>query len=204
MTPRWPKGPFPERYRFDAVEARLASAWSDEVCMRLAPITAGFALLPPHDPWLRVFGTSALHDEAWHAALRSRATELGATAFVWIPSARARREADPSTTRDAIGLVPTSDVIDAVSAVGVAGPNHGIGMPAIVRFLVTLRSFGRFEIEAMGEDAIVLRYEPRSDDALARVAERVLKICPPLARTSTVEAVVAQVREHGRIRMDWA
>ncbi len=204
MASRWPKGPFPERYRFGAVEARLASSWSDDDATRLAPITDGLALLPPHDPWLRLYCSSALSDEAWHASLRERARELGATAFVWIPSARERRESDPATARDVIGIVPTLDLVDAVSAVGVAGPNHGIGLPAIVRFLVTLRTFGRSEVEAMGEDAIVIRYVPRADDPTARVAERVLKICPPLARTSSAEAVAAQMREHGRIRMDFA
>lgn len=203
MPLRWPKGPFPERYRFGAVEARLASAWHAEDDVRLSPLLAGLTLVPPHDPWVRVYTTSERHDDAWHDALRARATELGATAFRWIAPARERRDAaEPSA--DAIGIVPTTDVVDAVSAVGIAGPNHGIGMPAIVRFLVTLRSFGRYEIEAMGEDAIVLRYTPKSDEALARVADRVLHLCPPLARSSSTEAIASSMRARGRLEMDWA
>jgi hypothetical protein len=160
-------------------------------------------LVPPHDPWLRVLASNARHEAAWHDALRARAVELGATAFRWIAPARERRAAMEPTT-EVIGIVPTADVVDAVSAVGVAGPNHGIGMPAIVRFLVTLRSFGRYEIEAMGEDAIVIRYAPKSDEALARVADRVLHLCPPLARSSTAEAIASSIRARGRLEMDWA
>jgi hypothetical protein len=56
----------------------------------------------------------------------------------------------------------------------------------------------------MGEDCLVLELAPRDEDALVRVAERVLRICPPLARSSTADEVAHTVRDTGILRMDWA
>jgi hypothetical protein len=205
MMARWPKGPFPERYRFPAVEARLAGGWSDERERALAGLVTAFGLeaVGPEDPWVRLFRV-ARPEGLELRALRTAATDAGLTAFAWIASARARREAATLTDEPVVGLAPSADLVEAVSAVGVAGPVHGIGMPAIVRFLVTLRSFGRYEIPAMGEDCLELELTPRDEESLGRVAERVLRICPPLARTRSAEDVAADVRTTGLLRMDWA
>ena len=201
-TPRWPKGPFPERYRFAAVEARLGGAWSDDRLHALDAIARAHALAPigPEDPWVRLFRVpSEGHDDV---ALRASAREHGLTAFVWIAPARTRRDA--TAEERVVGVVPSSDLVEAVTAVGVAGPVHGIGMPAIVRFLVTLRSFARYDLGAMGEDCLELGLTPRDEEALARIAERVLRICPPLARSQSAEAVANTIRTTSVLRMDWA
>ncbi|MBX7194899.1 MAG: DUF4253 domain-containing protein [Sandaracinaceae bacterium] len=203
MTPRWPKGPFPERYRFPAVEARLAHGWSTEREEAYRSLVLGLDPVGPEDPWVRLVRVPDPSRRAERfRALRARAKELELVAFAWIAPARARR--DGLDAQDVLGVVPTSDPVDAVSATGVAGPVHGIGMPAIVRFLVTLRSFGAFEILAMGEDCLELAFEAKNDEALARVAERVLRICPPLARRESAEALAVRVRETSLLRMDWA
>jgi hypothetical protein len=201
--PRWPKGPFPERYRFPAVEARLQGAWSAERESALAALVSRFGLeaTGPEDPWVRLFRVA--RPESLEArARRVAATEAGLTAFEWIAPARVRRDA--TTLALVVGIAPRSDLVEAVTAVGVAGPVHGIGMPAVVRFLVTLRSFGRYEVRAMGEDCLELELTARDEESLARVAERVLRICPPLARAESADEVASTVRASGVLRMDWA
>jgi hypothetical protein len=199
--PRWPKGPFPERYRFAAVQARLGAGWDAERAQALASLVGGLEALGPDDPWVRLY---RLRDEGAvdRRALRTSARERGLTAFDWIAPARARR--DGAAPEGVVGFAPSGDLVEAVSAVGVAGPMHGIGLPAVVRFLVTLRSFARHDVLAMGEDCLVLELAPRDEDALVRVAERVLRICPPLARSSTADEVAHTVRDTGILRMDWA
>jgi hypothetical protein len=203
VMPRWPTGPFPERYRFPAVEARLRGAWSHDREGALAALVSAFGLEPlgPEDPWVRLFRVS--HAETFEVrSLRAAATDAGLTAFDWVAPARVRRGGSP---RDCVvGITPGTDLVEAVTAVGVAGPVHGIGMPAVVRFLVTLRSFGRYDVRAMGEDFLELELTPRDEESLSRVAERVLRICPPLARARSAEELAAKVRSTGLLRMDWA
>jgi len=203
MQPRWPKGPFPERYRFAAVESRLANAWSEPRRAALLGelASAGLVSAGPDDPWVRLFELPANGAESAIEELRARAREAGATAFVWCPP---RKERELASLRPVIGLVPSAEPAEAISAVGVAGPLHGIGLPALVRFLVTLRSFARFEIQAMGEDRLELSLTARDEPTLERIAERVLHLCPPLARRSSAEAVARDIRETGRLVMDWA
>lgn len=202
-TPRWPKGPFPERYRFAMVEARLVDAWAEprRAALLVELESGGLTALGPEDPWVRLFAWPDDRDAAELARIRLRAREAGATAFVWCAP---RKERDVARSHGVIGLVPSAEPAEAISAIGVAGPIHGIGLPALVRFLVTLRSFGRFEIEAMGEDRLELSLVPKDEVALQRVAERVLHLCPPLARTSSADAVAHGIRESGRLVMDWA
>lgn len=197
--PRWPKGPFPERYRFPVVEARLATAWSTRE-EAFAELVQGLEPLGPEDPWLRL--RRAPDDTTPRDALRQQAAEAAITAFTWIAPARTRGQ--DSDAPSVVGFVPTADLVDAVTAVGVAGPLHGIGMPAIVRFLVTLRTFAAFEIAAMGEDCLELALRPKSDDALTRISERVLRICPSLARRADAASVAASIRESARLRLEWA
>lgn len=204
MTPRWPKGPFPERYRFAAIEARLATAWDDPARQALLDSLARAGLVSRtgwDDPWLRLFDAPAVED-ARLEALRDEATRASATLFVWSPPARARRDAD--TTQRVLGVVPTPDPADALAAVGVAGPHHGIGLPAIVRFVVTLRSFARFAIEEMGEDRLVLALRANDATSLARIAERVRHLCPPLAKRTSAEAIARDLETSGRLVLDWA
>lgn len=203
--PRWPKGPFPERYRFGVVEARLRDAWEEPARVALlARLTDdGLTLLEGEDdPWLRLFALPSREgrvDEDALALVRTLAREASCLAFAWCAPARERGRG-----AGVVGVVPTSDPVDALSAVGVAGPNHGIGMPALVRFLVTLRSFARVELVAMGEDRLELALDPASEEALSRIAERVTHLCPPLARTSDPVAIAASIRESGRLVLDWS
>lgn len=166
-APRWPKGPFPEKYRWAAVEARLAGAWEPRAgaldALGLAP-RAGW-----DDPYVRLFEGDDL------AAARAALAEQDLFAFRWRGSERAGTAGER-----AIGVVPSRDPIVAVIAVGVAGPQHGIGTAALVRFLAVLRAFAAWEIEELGEDALTMRIVPASDDAGLRIAERARQICPPL------------------------
>jgi hypothetical protein len=206
--PRWPKGPFPERYRFGVVEARLRGAWDDPLRVALLARLAREGLAPVEgedDPWLRLFAPRAEGPDGEAAgralaAARELAKGAACLAFAWGPPARERARGESGV----VGVVPTADPVDALSAVGVAGPKHGIGMPALVRFLVTLRSFARFEIVVMGEDRLELTLATTSEEALARVAERVTHLCPPLARRSDPTAIAATIRETGLLVLDWS
>jgi hypothetical protein len=202
--PRWPKGPFPERYRFAAIEARLATAWDAPARRALLDALGAEGLVPVdgwEDPWLRLFEAGALA-RARLGALRDAAADVATTLFVWSPPARSRRVAPDRTL--VLGVVPTADPADALGAVGVAGPIHGIGMPAIVRFVVTLRSFASFEIEEMGEDRLVLTLRAKDPGHLPRIAERMTQLCPPLAKRAHVEELARELEASGRLVLDWA
>lgn len=203
MAPRWPKGPFPERYRFAAVEARLVAAWTDprRAALWTELMSEGLVSVGPEDPWVRLFHVPDASGSTALASLRARALEAGATAFEWCPP---RKERESTSASVVLGLVPSAEPAEAISAMGVAGPIHGIGLPALVRFLVTLRTFARFEIQAMGEDRLELTLVARDEPTLERIAERVLHLCPPLARRSSAAAVASDIRESGRLVMDWA
>lgn len=202
--PRWPKGPFPERYRFAAVEARLEHAWDepDRKAFFARLEAKGFELLEPRDPWVRVVRSP---DLTTFASLRDEAQAARCTAFLWVLPGRTRAASHRlhDEVGRLLGVVPTEDLVDAVSAVGVAGPSHGIGLSTVVRFLVTLRSFARFGVDAMGEDRLDLDIAAKNELAAERIAERVLRICPPLARQASRQDVVEMIRR-GRLSMDWA
>lgn len=198
---RWPKGPFPERYRFPAVEARLEGAWASRE-EAMASLTASLEPFGPSDPWVRLFRASERADAEALASIAERARGVGVTAFSWMPSRKTRGEGAPRA--DVIGFVPTIDPPDAVSAFGVAGLAHGISMAAIVRFLAALPGFASFRVVRMGEEFLALALTPKNDDSLLRIAHRVRHVCPPLARAEDVSPIVDAVRATGLLEMDWA
>lgn len=204
LPPRWPKGPFPEKYRFDPVEERLRGAWAGfgaaEALGRLA--AKGLDPYPGHeDPYVRLF---VAPDHALDvAALRAELAGMPVFAFRYAVSGRDDVVTDESGP--VLGLVASTDPIDAVVAVGTAGPRHGIGTAAIVRFLATLRTFARWQPEDIGEERLRFSLVPKEEDGAGRIAERVLKICPPLVRANvTVETLAERIRETGELDLDWS
>jgi hypothetical protein len=194
--PRWPKGPFPDKYRFDAVAQRLTGAF--EAPERKAALeelrAAGWLPLAANDdPFVRLFEGEAGLDLV---ALRAQLAPRGLLPFRWSASPR-----DPALARARLGLVASADPIDAVVAVGVAGPEHGIGTAALVRFLAALRSFAGWEIESLGEDRLELTLRPRNSDAALRIAERALRICPPLKARTTAVALTSEIAREERLEL---
>ncbi len=198
---RWPKGPFPERYRFAAVEARLEARWGDRE-QALRSLTSGLTPFGPDDPWVRLFLEPPTLSASDRRTLSRRAREEAMTVFAWVAPRRERREGAPQPA--VLGFVPATDPPDAVSAVGVAGLAHGIGLAAIVRFLAALPAFAPFEIARMGEDYLALSLTPKSDEALLRVAYRARLVCPPLAEEEDITRLVEALRTTGSLVMDWA
>lgn len=194
---RWPKGPFPEKYKWEPVEARLAGAWDDP--RRQDAIAAleraGWRAHEGHDdPYLRVLVQDGAVDLA-----AARATIAGAPlyAFRWRGPERALPEA--------LGLVASADPVDAVVAVGVAGPRHGVGTAALVRFLVSLRSYARYDLDELSEDRLSMTIVPRDEEIAEMIGERVLNVCPPRARAGqSAEDVAREMRETGRLTLDLA
>jgi hypothetical protein len=203
-SPRWPKGPFPEKYRFDPVEARLRGAWAGfGAAEALGKIAAsGLAPHPEHeDPYLRLFIAPLGGLDV--AAVRAELAGLPVLAFRFATSARDDLVTDAKGV--VLGLVASTDPIDAVVAVGTAGPRHGIGTAAIVRFLATLKTFARWTPEEIGEERLRLSVVPREEDAVLRIAERVLKICPPLVRANvSAESLAERMRVGGDLELDWS
>ncbi len=203
LPPRWPKGPFPEKYRFDAVESRLRGAWAGvgatDAIGRIA--SRGLTPYPGHeDPYLRLF---VARDGIDLAAVRAELAGLPVFAFRLAVSARDDLVTDAHG--DVLGLVASADPIDAVVAVGTAGPRHGIGTAAIVRFLATLRTFARWLPEEIGEERLRVSIEPREEDGALRIGERVLKICPPLVRADvSAETLADRIRTRGDLDLDWS
>ncbi|WP_236519360.1 hypothetical protein [Sandaracinus amylolyticus] len=191
---RWPKGPFPEKYRWEAIEARLAGGWDDP--RRRALIEAlearGWRAMEGHDdPYLRV----VVREGAELDEVRTLARDAATFVFRW-------RAHDG---REGVGLVASGDPVDAVAAVGVAGPQHGVGTAAIVRFLVSLRSFARYELEELAEDRVAMRIEPRDEEIARMIGERVPHVCPPRARLAQTGAmIVEEMRTTGRLVLDYA
>lgn len=196
--PRWPKGPFPEKYRCRPVHDRFEGAWLRDEPLAAIAHAATLGLLPhPHhaDPFVKLFVPAS--DEA----LASMRAQPGVTAFRWAFGTRD----DVVTHADgpALGLAPTPDTIEALVLVGVSGPTHGIGTAAVARFLTTLRSFSRYQLEELGEERIALSITPRSEDAARLIADRMRHVCPPLTRAhADVEPIVAELMA-GRFVMDW-
>ncbi len=196
--PRWPKGPFPERYRARPTHERLAGAWaSDRARAALDRAAAlGLAPHPRHaDPFYRLLGPAT--DEALEA-LRPLP---GILPFRWCFGTRD----DVVVPADGalIGLAPTDDAIEALLVVGTSGPTHGIGSAAVARFLTTLRSFSRYRLEALGEERIELAITPRDLAAAGLIADRMRHVCPPLARAHPDAAPLVAELVAGRFVMDW-
>jgi hypothetical protein len=191
--PRWPKGPFPEKYRGRAVHDRLASAWSrlDSVAALDRVRELGLVAHPRHsDPLVKLF-VGVMSDELTALA--------GVTAIAWLPSTRddvVRADDGPMVV-----LLPSADPIEALVLVGIGGPQYGIGNAAIARFLTTLRSFARYRIEAIGEERIELSITPRDESAARLIADRMRHVCPPLMRTS-IEALTIELAA-GRFVLDF-
>lgn len=188
-APRWPKGPFPEKYRWATVEARLIGAWD----ARPGALDA-LGLAPREgwdDPYVKLFEGDDL------PAARAALTEHEVFAFRWRGSERAGTAGER-----AIGVVPARDPIVAVIAVGVAGPQHGIGTAALVRFLAVLRAFAAWEIEELGEDALTMKLVPHSEDATLRIAERARQICPPLVAIEA-PALAERIAREQRLSIEY-
>ena len=203
---RWPKGPFPERYNFDRVTARVDGAWLLPECADyLARCTRVWSEFDPnHDPWLHLFQAS-LTSEALDAEYAS-ALEAGVTLFRWCAPGKVRRAAlqEGRVLPALIGIVPTRDVVDALSIVGASGPHYGIGMAAIVRFLVALRSFVAPRILELGEDRLVLGVPGLDDDHALRVAYRVFDLCLPLREAHKDPRSLADtLLATGELALDW-
>lgn len=197
--PRWPKGPFPEKYRARPVHERLAGAWDTEHAVRALALAASLGLSPhPRhaDPYVRLF--APFSDEALDA-LRAAP---GITAFRWAFGTR-----DDTLREDEgplLSIVATADAVEALVLVGTSGPTHGIGSAAVARFLTTLRSFSRYRIETLGEERIELSITPRDEEAAALVADRMRHVCPPIARAHPSDAgPIVQALLGGRFVMDW-
>ena len=195
---RWPKGPFPEKYRGRAVHDRLVNAWSLDVCVAALDQARALGLVPhPRraDPFVELF------TGATERSIDTLRAMPGVSAFAWALSTRD----DVVTASDGsiLVLAPTPDPIEALVLVGVSGPQHGIGTAAVARFLTTLRSFARYRIETIGEEQIELSIEPRDDNAAELIADRMRHVCPPLARAhADVGPIVAELMA-GRFVMDW-
>lgn len=194
--PRWPKGPFPEKYRCRAVHDRFAGAWTTDACIAALERTRALGLTPhPHhaDPYVRLFVGAS--DET----IEAMRNVPGVTAFRWAFGTRD----DRVTAREGslLGLAPTPDPIEALVLVGVSGPTLGIGTAAVARFLTTLRSFARYRLEVLGEERIELSITPKSEDAARLIADRMRHVCPTLARLE-VEPIARELMA-GRFVMDF-
>jgi hypothetical protein len=186
---RWPKGPFPEKYRFATAEPRLIGAWDDARRAAVPAILAGLGL--------------AL-DEAYEDPYLRRYVGEGAIDLPAVRAALAGCEVIAFRHRDALGVVATGDPIDAVIAVGVAGPEEGTGLPTVVRFLLMLRGFARWDIEALEDDRIAMVIAPKSAEHALRIAERVLEICGPLARSGAdAQTLARRMIDSARLEISW-
>ena len=189
--PAWPKGPFPARYTAPAVFARLEGAWRTEGRdAALAPLVPAPDLV---DPFLR-FVTGDL-DAVRHA--------LGAVpvhAFAW----RAGKRDDRAVREHVVGLSPSADPIDAIVAVGVASPEHGIGTAALVRFVTTLRGMcTSSSIDLLAEDTIEIVLDPKSPAAAVRIAARARELCAPLAASSSLDVLATSIRVGNPLVLAW-
>ena len=196
--PRWPKGPFPEKYRCRAVHDRFTNAWTSDAGVSALARAAelGLAAHPRHDdPYVRLFTNAS------EAALDAMRLEPGVTAFRW--AFGTRDDLVLESEGPMLGLAPTPDTIEALVLVGVSGPQQGIGTTAVARFLTTLRSFSKYRLEVLGEERIELSISPRDLAAANLIADRMREVCPPLARAhADVGPIVSEIVA-GRFVMDW-
>ena len=147
------------------------------------------------DPFVKLF------TDATEPSIDALRAMPGVSAFAWAFSTR--DDVVTASEGAVLMLAPTPDPIEALVLVGVSGPQHGIGTAAVARFLTTLRSFGRYRIETIGEERIELSITPRDEDAARLIADRMRHVCPPLARAhADVEPIVAELLA-GRFVMDW-
>lgn len=197
--PRWPKGPFPEKFRGPAVLARLAHAWDEPAprAAEAAAIAAGWSRHPCYDdPFVALFvgGPAASID-----ALRAHE---GVTFAPW--AFGAKDDVVVASDGAVLALLPTADAIEAAMLVGTSGPRHGIGSAAIARFLVTLRSFARTSLVSLGEEYLEMTIAPRDAATALLIADRMRHVCPPLARAHATPEPIAAELMAGRLVMDWA
>lgn len=197
---RWPKGAFPEKYRWDAVEARLASAWDEPERHAALELLAarGFVPFAGHvDPYVRVFEREG-HAAIELASLRETLSAHAVFVFEWLPPER-------EDTRPRVAVIGSVDPLAAVVAVGVAGPAQGIGTAAVVRFVIALRALSRMTIDALGEDRMRLSIEPRDEETALVIARRVLQLCPSIGRAgATPETLAARMSSERVLELDWA
>jgi hypothetical protein len=196
--PRWPKGPFPDKYRCRPVHDRFADAWSSDVAKAALDRVASLGLAPhAHhaDPYFKLFAP------ATDASLDLLREQAGVTAFRW--AFGTRDDVVVESGGPLLGLAPTPDTIEALVLVGVSGPTQGIGTAAIARFLTTLRSFARYRLEVLGEEHIALSITPKSEEAALLIADRMRHVCPPLGRLHLDAHALAAELMAGRFVMDW-
>jgi hypothetical protein len=130
-------------------------------------------------------------------SLRNKTSAEPIFVFEWLPP-------EPIDGPIKIGAVASADPIDAAVAMGVAGPQQGIGTAAVVRFLLALRAYAEYSIEALGDDFVRLEISPRDENAAIAVAERVLELCKGMARSGTsAETLVARMMNDHVLELDW-
>jgi hypothetical protein len=185
----WPKGPFPEKWTFAAVERRLAGAWDEpaRAAAWQALVASGATPLPPIDDlYVRPFTAGA---ERARAAL----VETGCTVFAHAaPGAR--------VVPGALVALPAPDLFDALVALGVAGPHHGIGNRTIVRFLLQARPMASFRVLVAGEDLLELEMQATGPEHARLLAERLPHIAPTVAR----DGLEARLARGTRLCLDWS
>lgn len=181
----WPKGPFPEKWSFASVEKRLAGAW--EVAARA-------------EAWARLVGSGAEvlgpDDDAFVRVFRGDAAALeGAKITVWDHAA-----ANAQIVPGAKVALPTDEVFDALVALGVAGPHHGIGNRTIVRFLLQARPMASFSVAVAGEDFLALDMKAKNEESATLLAGRLPHVAPTIAREGLRERLLAGTR----LSLDWS
>lgn len=172
----WPKGPFPDKWSFDNVEQRLIGAWEARQGAWDALLASGAEPLPPlDDVYVRVFrgGSEQAIDD-----LRA----AGCTVHGWIEPTAIAVEGGARVA------LPTAERFDALVALGVAGPHWGIGNRAIIRFLIQARAFSSFDVEAGGEDCLVLRMLAKNAGDAELLRDRLVQLAPLLAGEADIAA----------------
>ncbi len=185
----WPKGPFPEKWTFAAVQKRLDGAWDEpgRAAAWHALLASGARPLPPTDDvFVRPFA-GGLDDS------RTALVEAGCTVF-------AHAEPGAVPVPGAFVALPTVDLFDALVALGVAGPHHGIGNRTIVRFLLQARPMASFSVLVAGEDLLELEMNARGEESATLLAERLPHVAPTLDRAGLRERLL----EGTRLRLDWS
>lgn len=204
---QWPKGPFPPKYRWPQVQERLRVGVDAGRLARAEALLCARGLTrfdEALDPFWRRFALLAREptEAPWRALSAEVAEQADSFACRYLVSAL-----ESEQTRGApplLCVVPSPDPIDALLTVGVAGPAQGIGSSTLVRFVVALRSFASFELEALGETAWRMAIRCRDDESEERVAMRVLEILPSALREGTTPQDVRARLAAGRLDLDWA
>ncbi len=130
-------------------------------------------------------------------SLQNRLRDEPVFVFEWLAP-------EPEDDRIKLGVVASADPIDAVVAVGVAGPQQGIGTAAVVRFLLALRAYAEYSIVSLGDDFVRLEISPRDEAAAIAVAERVLELCKGMARSgANVDQLKSRMIDDHVLELDW-